>query len=253
MKRHRTNRNGKTERTVGRMIALLVVLAFCAVLLAGCDGAPEGPTVTFTEFLDREGFTQSMNQYDFSKKMETYTVDGETLWDLVGAGYGCGDVNYMILGRGELYGYEHSSSTYEDHSSLSYSVYTDVLFDGFTLPYGLAYGNSLETVARRLGLDASPLKNFTPDDADVPYLMTLWQKEDASLTFEDLRQKPHLTTTRPFILTYTETSEETNEAGELVKIRREVELRFDEDATLRTISFERGQTRYFAAEEGTPE
>ena len=64
---------------------------------------------------------------------------------------------------------------------------------------------------------------------------------------------PHLTTTRPFILTYTETSEETNEAGELVKIRREVELRFDEDATLRTISFERGQTRTYAAEEGTPE
>ena len=249
MKRHRTNRNGKTERTAGRMIALLVVLAFCAVLLAGCDGAPEGPVYTFTEFLDREGFTERLNQWDFEQKMKAYTVDGETLWDLVGAGYGCGDVNYMILGRGTLYGYEHSSSTYEDHSSLSYSVYTDVLFDGFVLPYGLAYGNSLETVARRLGLDASPLKNFTPDDADVPYLMTLWQTEDASLTFEDLRQKPHLTTTRPFILTYTETSEETNEAGERVKIRREVELRFDEDATLRTISFERGQVRYYATED----
>ena len=249
MKRHRTNRNGKTERTAGRMIALLVVLAFCAVLLAGCDGAPAGPTVTFTEFLDREGFTQEMGQYGFNAKLETYTVDGETLWDLVGAAFGCGDVHNDMLGWGTLYGYEHSTSSYEDRFVSTYSVYTDVLFDGFTLPYGLAYGNSLETVARRLGLDASPLKNFTPDDADEPYLMTLWQKEDASLTFEDLREMPHLTTTRPFILTYTETSEETNEAGERVKIRREVELRFDEDATLRTISFERGQIRYYATED----
>jgi hypothetical protein len=244
MKRHRTHR---------RILTLLIALALCAALLVGCDGAPSGPVYTFTEFLDREGFTEHLNQMDFEQKMEAYIVDGEALWGLVGPSYMCGDVNNTIFGWGELYGYEHSSSRYEDRSVSTYSVYTDVLFDGFTLPYGLAYGNSLETVARRLGLDASPLKNFTPDDADEPYLMTLWQKEDASLTFEDLRQMPHLTTTRPFILTYTETSEETNEAGELVKIRREVELRFDEDATLRTISFERGQTRYYAAEEGTPE
>ena len=249
MKRHRTNRNGKTERTAGRMIALLVVLAFCAVLLVGCDGAPSGPIYTFTEFLDHEGFTEHLNQWDFEQKMKAYIVDGKALWGLVGPTYGCGDVTNMILGWGTLYGYDHSSSGYEDCSVNTYSVYTDVLFDGFVLPYGLAYGNSLETVARRLGLDASPLKNFTPDDADEPYLMTLWQKEDASLTFEDLREMPHLTTTRPFILTYTETSEETNEAGERVKIRREVELRFDEDATLRTISFERGQTRYYATED----
>ena len=146
MKRHRTHR---------RILTLLIALAFCAALLVGCDGAPPGPVYTFTEFLDREGFTEHLKQMDFEQKVKTYTVDGETLWDLVGAAYGCGDVNNMILGWGELYGYEHSSSTYEDHSSSSYSVYTSVLFDGFVLPYGLTYSFIINTTTSPTRLSLS--------------------------------------------------------------------------------------------------
>ena len=112
----------------------------------------------------------------------------------------------------------------------------------------------METVARRLGLDASPLKNFTPDDADVPYRMTVREDGDTSLVFENLLLNPNVSKTAyPFTLTYKETSEETNEAGERVEIWREVKLSFDGDARLGRIAFERGQIRTFAAEEGTPE
>lgn len=245
MKRHRTHR---------RILALLIALALCAALLVGCDGAPSGPVYTFTEFLDREGFTEHLHQMDIKQKMKTYTVDGETLWDLVGDAYMCGDVSNMLFGWGELYGYEHSSSTYEDHSSGHYSVYTSVLFDGFVLPYGLTFGDSLDTVSRRLELASSPLKNFAPDDADVPYRMTVREDGDTSLVFENLLLDPNVSKTAyPFTLTYKETSEETNEAGERVEIWREVKLSFDGDARLGRIAFERGQIRTFAAEEGTPE
>ena len=98
-----------------RTIALLSALALCFTLLTGCNQPPQesitqesGPVYTFTEFLDREGFTVGMGQYGLSAKAKSYTVNGETLWDLVDQAYGCGDTANILFARGELYGYEHS-------------------------------------------------------------------------------------------------------------------------------------------------
>ena len=155
-----------------------------------------------------------------------------------------------LFGQGDRYGYKHDWFIDEENGkeSSGYSIYTEELFDGFVLPHGLAFGDSMKKVCNKLSLSASPLENFTPDSELSPYLMTMRKEVGTSLTFENLAINPHVQTTLPYRIIYTEATTQTNDAGEDIAITREVSLYFNEDGNFVRISFKRSEIRYFVPE-----
>ena len=129
-------------------IALLLALTFCLALLTGCNQPPQesltqgsdnpppqesitqesGPVYTFTEFLDREGFTVRMGQHELRLKAESYTVNGESLWELVDQSYGCGDRMNTLFGQGDRYGYTHDWFIDEENGKIYDDITEFIIF-----------------------------------------------------------------------------------------------------------------------------
>lgn len=130
-------------------------LILCLCLLAGC-----GSPVTLSEDFTLSGFvdfldTENVSPYsDYRSQLKHYQWNGKPVSEYVKTGYqGDGDGSQHFRSNHQELGFQITYQLHEPNmESLQQSFYTRVPWEGFTLPYGITYEDSLDTVLEKLGI-----------------------------------------------------------------------------------------------------
>ena len=207
---------------------------------------PEAP-LSFSKFLDEGDFA-----FRYSKEsLKKYYYDGkpitEQVSDMEWEGHYGGGHRYDGYG----FGFEHwgDRNVLEGYSYTSYSFYTTVDLDGFTLPYLIDFGDQLSSVLMMMDIYSKPHENFSPDE-EGGSVMTLLKDENSAVTLKSCALEPNYNPNNlegySYIIQYTDTSNPTENCE---KISRSVRLYFSKsDNTF--VEIRVNVTEYYEAEKG---
>ena len=145
------------------LLALLICMSLCMSILLSCNPkeAPEEADVSVEEalaslsqFFVNEGLVPGLSQRDMCLNMEKYSYQGEKITEILPGEHGDGLGGGGYSANGTLFGFNNWYWYSQESNSASYSnsFYSKIPLDGLTLPLEIAFGDSLETVCKKMGL-----------------------------------------------------------------------------------------------------
>ncbi len=238
------------KKYIAGLLALLMVFSFVS-----CGGNKENDSsanekgyvpkekTDFGAYLDEAGFVPGMTQTVFLDKMEGYCYDGQPITEIAIGHYYDSEDGGGYRASDQLFGFSNGYIVEEDgKSSVSINkFYTHTALEGFSLPHGITFEDTLEEAFEKMGLSDNPRENFVADKGSDTE-MTLASTDGWRLVFKNLKlTKDPVDYTNPYRIYYSETYTLSLENGKRATVTRDIELCFFDDGfgdknTLESIS-----------------
>ena len=221
-----------------KLSVLLICLFLCLSIFLSCntkEPSAEEPTVSvedamagIAQFFVDENVVPGLSQRDMRLQMEKYSYEGQKITEIVHGMHYDGTWGGGLSAEGELFGYSNHYARQQDAERADYenSFYSKVPLGGLTLPLEIAFGDSLATVCKKMGLSEESNQGLVSGEKKTLYqngqvTVTLLYneevKEGASVQF-DLRYS--------YILHYQKVYESTRANGKPVTVTETMKFCF---------------------------
>ncbi len=132
----------------------------------------------FSDYLDSIGFTEGLSQAKLMSKVEGFSYNGTSVKDMVVVEHYDSDFGGGCRAYGELVSYSNDyRATNDGNVTYSNSFTTEVQLEGFALPNGITFDDSIQTVLSKCAIEMNPETDFVSDDG-YSGKMTLYSDEN---------------------------------------------------------------------------
>ena len=212
----------------------LILLSILFVFMLAAALVIRFTTNEFKGFLEDNHFTFEMKSSDLMALRDKYVFEGKKLSEITNVIHYNGiNAGTSCYGGGN-FGLESVVKQDGDRVVFSDFIHTGVKLGGLVLPYGIEFGDSIETVCFKVGFWGSPHKQFEGDyngsgvlDLKCLYGFTLKLTDLSRIQVEIPSAVQVLSPEHSYMLEYAEVEEDTLEDGRPVVSRRYVQLLFE--------------------------
>ena len=119
----------------------------------------------FSDYLDSVGFVEGLSQADLMSKVNKFSYNGTSVEDMVVLAHYDGESGGGCQANGELVSY-YNNYRETDEGFVDYynSFTTKVQLDGFDLPNGITFEDTVESVLTKCEIEMNPETDFVADD-----------------------------------------------------------------------------------------
>ena len=219
---------------------LLILVCVFALQLFGCNHT-QTPVTSFPCEFDFSAYIKTiplLPDTTLEDFLSTYTYNGTSIADIVKVLLNADGANsHLTRYRGTVdeKNFEFIIESYETsdrkYNNLRKTFLTEVLLDGFELPCGITFGESISDVLQKLGIRFDPEKDFKVKKRDNG-AMTLYRNDQFCIQFIDC-ELSSAEFYPGYVLQYEEYSPSTQAVtGRETTVTRTVRLSFDEQSEL---------------------
>ncbi len=227
-----------------KLMAMLLTLV-CALGLAACSSKQDSTiyiddkryldnTNKFAEYLDDINFVNGLSQSDFRAWLEKYSHNGSVVTDIVQSAHFDGSWGGRWSGSGDLFGFCNEYRVTDDKEYVNYSnsFFTKTPLDGFELPFGISFDDTLEMVLQKLEIDLDLQSAFVSEGDTV--IITLYSDDHSSLQLINRKTIPETSGAQPYAyaLEYTQNYKSARGDGKEVNVTRKMTMSFADDNKL---------------------
>ncbi|MBQ8432919.1 MAG: hypothetical protein IJX28_08560 [Clostridia bacterium] len=219
-----------------KLLVLLICLSLCTSIFLSCNAKEppaEDPAVSvedamagIAQFFVNEGLVPGLSDKNLLLEVDKYSYEGKKISEIVSAYYVCGDTVDRLEANGELFGYGNRRSQDTGIVDDTTSFYSKVPLDGLTLPLEIAFGDSLETVCKKMGLSEESNQGLVSGEKK-----TLYQNGQVTVTLlyhEEVKEgaSVQLDVRYSYVLQYQKVYESTSTNGKPVTVTETMKFSF---------------------------
>ena len=217
-----------------KLWAVLIGLSFCLCVLSSCNTkeqpkeevpvSVEETMAELSQFFVNEGLVPGLSQRDMRLNMEKYSYQGEKITEILpgehgdGLGGGGYSANGTMFGFNNWYWYSQDSNS----ASRSNSFYSKIPLDGLTLPLEIAFGDSLETICKKMGFSEDCREGLVSGEKK-----SLYQNGQVTVTLLYDEAAKESSSVYSYVLEYRKVYESTRASGTPVTVTETMEFSFE--------------------------
>lgn len=217
-----------------KLVVILSCFALCLSVFSSCNTkelpkeefpvSVEETMAELAQFFVEENFVPGLSEWDMRSAIDQYSYQGKKISESVSGYYSCGDGVACLDANGDLFGYSNRYIRSQDTNVVDYTnlFYSKVPLDGLTLPLEIAFGDSLETVCKKMGLSEDCREGLVSGEKK-----SLYQNGQVTVTLLYDEAAKESSSVYSYVLEYQKVYESTRASGTPVTVTETMKFSFE--------------------------